>query len=112
MVPFARQTAIPFTNIAVEVTVVADRTLALSVEPVAFVKLSVAIDPEVEVSVVIVPLELVSVLAAMMLELSETPVAEEKPNWVAKKLVEVVLVPVALLQVRLVRENGPVRTRF
>lgn len=111
-VPLARQTAIPFTNIAVAVTVLAETVRALSVEPVALVKESVAIDPEVEVSVVIVPLELVRVLAAMILELRETPVAEEKPNWVAKRLVEVVLVPVAFVKTRLVRENGPVRTRF
>jgi hypothetical protein len=75
LVPFARHTAIPPTKIAEEVTVEAESVAALSEEPVAFVKLKVAIVPEVETRFVIEPLIEVRVLIAAMFEVSELPVA-------------------------------------
>jgi hypothetical protein len=74
-VPLARQTAMPPTKMAEEVTVLADKVRAFSVEPVAFWKLSVAIVPEVEVRVVIEPFTEVSVLMEAMFVVSELPVA-------------------------------------
>jgi hypothetical protein len=81
-VPFARQTATPFTNIAVEVTVVAESTLALSVAPVAFPKDKIPI--------------------AALFEFNEVPVAEvNESNPVAARFVAVVfwsdVVPVAVI---------------
>lgn len=112
LVPLAKHTAIPFTNIAVEVTVVAESVLAYKEEPVAFSKLNVAIVPEVEVRVVIEPFTDVSVLMEAMLEISESPVALVKPKLEANRLVLVVFVPVAFTQVMLVRSSGPESTRF
>jgi hypothetical protein len=68
--------------------------------------------PEVEVSVVIEPFTEVRVLMLAMFEVSESPVALVKPKVVAKRLVEVVLVPVAFTQVILVRLRGEPRTKF
>jgi hypothetical protein len=68
--------------------------------------------PEVEVSVVIEPFTEVRVLMLAMFEVSESPVALVKPKVVAKRLVEVVLVPVAFTQVILVRLSGEPRTKF
>jgi hypothetical protein len=75
LVPFARHTAMPPTKMAEEVTVVADKVEALREVPVAFVKLKVAIVPDVEVRFVIEPLMEVSVLIAAMFEVKESPVA-------------------------------------
>ena len=112
LVPLAKHTAMPPTKIAEEVTVFALKVLAFKEEPVAFVKLKVAIVPEVEVRVVIEPLMAVRVLMEAMFEVSESPVAEVKPKFEANKFVEVVLVPVAFTHVMFVRLRGAVRMRF
>lgn len=112
LVPLAKHTATPPTKIAEEVTVVAESVLAEREEPVAFSKLKVAMVPEVEVRVVIVPLIDERVLMLAMFAISESPVACVKPKLVAKRLVDVVLVPVAFTQVMSVRLRGPESTRF
>jgi len=91
-VPFARHTNEPFTYSAVELT-----SEACKLVPVAFVKLSVATVPDVDWSVVIVPLRDTRLSITLY--------------W-AYKLVEVVLVPVAFTHVISVRLSGPVRMRF
>jgi hypothetical protein len=68
-VPFARQTAIPFTKIAVEVTVVADNVLAFKELPVALPKERVPRDA--------------------VFALREEPVALVKPSEPVNRLVEV-----------------------
>lgn len=112
LVPFARHTATPPTKIAEEVTVLADKVLAEREEPVALVKLSVATVPEVDTRFVTVPLIEDSVLIEAMLAMRESPVAFVKPKFEAKRLVLVVLVPVAFTQVMSVRLSGPESTRF
>lgn len=69
LMPFARHTAMPFTNIAVEVTVVAERVEAFKELPVALPKVRVPIVPALVLSVV--------------------PVAVVKPREPVKRLVEV-----------------------
>lgn len=76
------------------------------------VKLSVATVPEVDTRFVTVPLIEDSVLIEAMLAMRESPVAFVKPKLEAKRLVLVVLVPVAFTQVMSVRLSGPESTRF
>jgi hypothetical protein len=68
--------------------------------PVAEVKESEVIVPFVELRFVIVPLAEAKVLIVPEFAIKESPVAFVKPKLVAKRFVEVVLVPVALTQVR------------
>lgn len=117
LVPLARQTIDPFTNRLVVETVpdpsqevvalvanklveearVAKLLVVVTLLPRAFVKLRVAIVPEVELKVVIVPL-------------SDTKLSSTLNS--AYRLVLVVFVPVAFVQVIFVTERGPVSTRF
>lgn len=90
----------------------AESVLAYKLDPVAFVKVRLATVPEVETKLVIVPSIDVSVLIVAILAINASPVAELKPKLVAKRFVEVVLVPVALTQVILVKSSGPESTRF
>ena len=75
-------------------------------------KVRLATVPEVDTRFVTVPLIEVRVLIVAILATSESPVACVKPKLVAKRLVEVVLVPVAFTQVILVKSSGPLKTRF
>ncbi len=86
LVPFERQTEIPFTKIAVEVTVFAERVSAFSVDPVALVKLKLVMVP---------------VVARRLVE----------KRFAANKLVVVVLMPVALVNVTPARVETPVTLR-
>lgn len=75
-------------------------------------KVRLATVPEVDTRLVTVPLIEVRVLIVAILATSESPVACVKPKLEAKRLVEVVLVPVAFTQVILVKSSGPDKTRF
>lgn len=74
-VPLARQTAEPFTNMALEVTILADKVVARRVVPVEFVKVKVATVPETLVRLVTEPLMEVRVLAVRLLAANKLPVA-------------------------------------
>jgi hypothetical protein len=87
LVPFAKQTAIPFTSTAVDVTIEAERTPAFNVAPVAFPNTSKP--------------------AATVFAFNIEPVAFVNPKFEAKIFVAVAFVPVASVNVTPPNEETP-----
>jgi hypothetical protein len=87
LVPFAKQTAIPFTSTAVDVTIEAERTPAFNVAPVAFPNTSKP--------------------AATVFAFNIEPVAFVNPKFEAKIFVAVAFVPVASVNVTPPNEDTP-----
>lgn len=101
--------------------------VVVTFEPVAFVKLKPAMVPEVESKLVkfpdtmfnVVPFKVATVpevndmvepVAEPTVKVETSPLVARK--FVAKRLVEVVLVPVALVQIKFASERAPVKLKF